>query len=503
MNQLPKETRKINTILGRRAIYQNLINKSMNRNYRIKSKDNIYQKEENDINLFKEKNNPIEKTFNDDIRKNQFKIYNNQMNLFPGSLTCKNTRNIQNKIISSEQESDIKKIMLTYSLFEDIKIRNIISLWNELEVMDSYKKYFFFIYKEIDEEDKQILYQNEINELIQLKNDIKSLTYNMELRVGILKRLTELNDELNLRKKEDVNGAIIDEMIKKLEDLCIQTVNIVKYMKKIKTIINLAPNLGKYDINVISKKFNFDKNYIIKMKLETNFLREGNAKYFFNIKNDQTPFFIKANDKMSISNENTNTYSISLDSKVIDDIKECNYYIYKELIDYENDKIKRKIYRCISPIRKNTSAYNFYKNINFYSQKNKNQENNKNKLLFNLKTNGKKILIKKNDNLFTNKSDKNPIKNIKMNEYSKILQNFELFNYKRQLNKNSDFINFQSEYNKNKILNKNQNRSEILSLKLIESKSNPKLSDFNEVNFSQKRENHSIENIGNNENPKT
>ena len=75
-----------------------------------------------------------------------------------------------------------------------------------------------------------------------------------------------------------------------------------------------------------------------------------------------------------------------------------------------------------------------------------------------------------------------------MNEYSKILQNFELFNYKRQLNKNSDFINFQSEYNKNKILNKNQNRSEILSLKLIESKSNPKLSDFNEVNFSQKRE---------------
>ena len=120
-----------------------------------------------------------------------------------------------------------------------------------------------------------------------------------------------------------------------------------------------------------------------------------------------------------------------------------------------------------------------------------------------MKTNGKKILIKKNDNLFTNKSDKNPIKNIKTNEYSKILQNFELFNYKRQLNKNSDFINFQSEYNKNKILNKNQNRSEILSLKLIESKSNPKLSDFNEVNFSQKRENHSIENIGNNENPKT
>ena len=51
------------------------------------------------------------------------------------------------------------------------------------------------------------------------------------------------------------------------------------------------------------------------------------------------------------------------------------------------------------------------------------------------------------------------IKNIKMNEYSKILQNFELFNYKRKLNKNSDFINFQSEYNKNKILNKNQNRS--------------------------------------------
>ena len=65
-------------------------------------------------------------------------------------------------------------------------MRNIINLWNELEVMESYRKYFFFIYNELGEEDKNNFYHNEINELIQLKNDIKNMEYNIELRMGII-----------------------------------------------------------------------------------------------------------------------------------------------------------------------------------------------------------------------------------------------------------------------------------------------------------------------------
>ena len=82
-------------------------------------------------------------------------------------------------------------------------------------------------------------------------------------------------------------------MMKKFEDLTVQTINIVQYMKQIKSIINIIPNLGKYDLDIISQKFNFDKNYVIKMKFETNFLKKGVANMFFDIKNDYNPFIIK------------------------------------------------------------------------------------------------------------------------------------------------------------------------------------------------------------------
>ena len=37
----------------------------------------------------------------------------------------------------------------------------------------------------------------------------------------------------------------------------------------------------KYNIDLISQNYNFDKNYLIKMKEEMKFLKEGNAKFFF------------------------------------------------------------------------------------------------------------------------------------------------------------------------------------------------------------------------------
>ena len=118
-------------------------------------------------------------------------------------------------------------------------------------------------------------------------------------------------------------------MIKEIEKLTEQTINIVLYMKKIKKEINSVSNLGKYSIDIISKKFHFDKNYIIKMKNETSFLREGYAKVFFNIKNEESPFFLKACDKNKTDKNEPFTEAISLDENQINDIKECNYYIYK------------------------------------------------------------------------------------------------------------------------------------------------------------------------------
>ena len=217
---------------------------------------------------------------------------------------------IERKNLFNENNTKLKK-----NFFDNIKIKNIISLWNELEVLNSYRKYFCFIFKELYEEEQDNLYQHEITELIELKNNIKNLTYNIELRTGIIKKLSELNTELNKKIKnnnETLNNFIKNEMMKEIEKLTEQTINIVLYMKKIKKEINSVSNLGKYSIDIISKKFHFDENYIIKMKNETNFLREGYAKVFFNIKNEESPFFLKACDKNKTDKNEPFTEAVSL-----------------------------------------------------------------------------------------------------------------------------------------------------------------------------------------------
>ena len=486
---LPKQIRKINLYPNKKNIYKSSINNTLNKSNLIKSKEDIYLKQKTD-NIFNNKNSLRDsilnkKTYMKSIFRNinkfheyEVKAKNSRKINRPKNFTCdiSNSKYIrygnQSKDTNFEQNNDVRKVILTNAIYDDVKLRNIINLWNELEVMDSYRKYFFFIYNELDEEDQKDLYLNEINELIQLKNDIKNLTYNIELRIGLIKILSELNTELNSPKKKDVDKFVLGEMIKKLEDLTIQTVNIVKYMRAIKTVINQTPNLSKYSMDILALKFNFDKNYIIKMKLETNFLREGCAKDYFHFKNDQSPFFIRANDKNNIDTDNNQNYVISLDQKIIEEIKECNYYIYKELISYENNKIHKTIQRCISPIKKNSSAYNFYTNINFYSRENKSD-----RLIANMKANGKGFIFNNNNYTYNNnkKDTTDDMGNHRKNQKNIGLLNFYNNNNKNKTletklnmiggiekkNKNGDFINFQNEYSKQKyIINQSKNESD-------------------------------------------
>lgn len=393
MSSLPKEIKKINLKYNESNQKKKYSNRPHARLGRIKSQDDriLYQHKFSTIDKNYENNFMTKKTIYDKSQKQLLKkmklnsnrknnpqsneeiLLNKQDEIIKMNFSNNKIKTLSEKSndINNEQSNliSLNSNKLRKNFFEDIKIKNIIHLWNELEILKSYRKYFFFIYKEInDENEHQNLYENEINELIELKNDLKNLAYNIELRIGIVKKLSELNDEINIDNKK-VNKFIVDEMAKEIEKLTEITVNIVLYMKKIKILINSVSNLGKYNIDLLAKKFNFDKNYIIKMKSETIFLREGYAQNYFNFKNDESPFFVNDDENNNTNiNNNKQVRKISLNKNVLNSIKECNYYIYKELIAYQNEKANKKLLRCISPLRKNTSVYN-YSNINFYNNK--------------------------------------------------------------------------------------------------------------------------------------
>ena len=179
-------------------------------------------------------------------------------------------------------------------------------LWKELYVNQNYKKLFLSIYKQIDDDDKEELYQKETNELILLKNNINDLKNKIELRQNTIKEIYGLNKNLNteiINKDEKSNQNIINEISDKINLLRENTVQICKSMKTLKYEINCIKFLDKYDANILEEQYQFDKNYLIKMKGELNFLKGGFSKYYFNKKNDHSPFLIKVLEKSKIEND--------------------------------------------------------------------------------------------------------------------------------------------------------------------------------------------------------
>ena len=283
-------------------------------------------------------------------RNIDFNFYNKK---FINSLSNKKLENIKKdeiiNITKNNNENNYNNINL-------INLNNIIKIWDELYVNKNYRKLFCVIYKELDDEDKEELYQRETNELISIKNDINALKKNIELRLNTIKEIFELNKKLNteiINKDNKSNENIINEISEKIGILRIHTVNTCQSMKKLKLILNGIKYLDKYDINTIAEKFQFDKNYLIKMKGELNFLKEGFAKYYFNLNNDQTPFLLKTSEINKISNDKDPFYHlVPLDKELKNDIKECSYYIYQELIAYQNEKVNNRVLRCISPLKR-------------------------------------------------------------------------------------------------------------------------------------------------------
>lgn len=347
----------------------------------------------------------------------QSQCFNNSINNGSGfMINYHSDNNINNNLESSGHKknenytNDENLVNSSSYRINMINLKSINKLWDELAVNKNYRKLFLVIYKELDEEAKEELYQKEINELMTIKNDINTLKDSIEFRLTTIKELMQLNTKLNkevINKNNKLNESIIAEISDKIEILRERTIKVCNSMKKLKIELNGIKNLDKFDINKVAERFKFDKNYLIKMKGELMFLREGFAKYYFNISNDQTPFLLKASEKNElINNKDPFIHLVPLNTNLKNDIQECTYYIYQELIAYQNEKVNKKILRCISPMKIMTNGCNY---IDSKISENKNNKDNEIKVEIGKNNNDSEILKSnnKNNNLSKTESKKN------------------------------------------------------------------------------------------------
>ena len=348
-----------------------------------------------------------------------------------------------------------------FNVINIINMNNLKKMWDDLAVNINYRKLFEVIYKELDEENKEELYKKETNELNKVKNYINSLKQNIEKRINTIQELFDLNVKLNteiINKDNKCNEMILGEIADKINELRMHTVNVCKAMQRVKTELSGIKNLDKFDINLIGEKFNFDKNYLIKMKSELTFLREGFIKYYFNIGNDQTPFLLKASQKNKIGNDQDPfIHLVPLDQKLKEEITECTYYIYQELIAYQNEKVHNKVLRSISPLKRiiKINAQDEAKNLGERDESDNKRSMNEH--IFN-KMNvimNKDIGIKNHVNVSEDNIN-NKFNTLQLSQFSK---NNKIINNNSNFRK-FDLINNKSEENNNKIMNDLSNKNQ-------------------------------------------
>ena len=378
--------------------------------------------------------------------------------------------------IENYRRSDNKNNIDTndFNAINLINLNNLNKLWDEFAVNKNYRKLFSVIYKELDDENKEELYQKETNELNKIKDYINDLKQNIENRINTIKELFELNIKLNteiINKDNKNNEIILGEISDKINTLRVHTINVCKSMKKLKTELSGIKNLDKFNINLIGEKFNFDKNYLIKMKSELNFLKEGFAKYYFNIENDQTPFLLKTSQKSKISNDKDPfIHLIPLDQELKDEITDCTYYIYEELIAYQNEKVHNKVLRSISPLKriiKNNNeddAKNFGEREESDNKRVLNEHiNNKINMLLN-KNIGPKNYVNMSEDNINNKFNSLHLQQINKNNKIMNNPNNNLYFRKNGLINSKNKLN---EENDNKIINDVNNKNDESEPKII------------------------------------
>ena len=319
----------------------------------------------------------------------------------------------------------------------------LIKLWNDLCVLEPYRELFNIILNQLNEQRKNDIYQRELNELSVLKNNIKILSTNVYYRLKTLEELNNLNDKLGLilkSKQTTSNEVVLKNISKKIENLREYTINLCFAMKKVKENINAGHPWGKFDIDLISEKYKFDKNYLIKMKEEMCVLREGYAKYFFNIGDDNTPFLLNASEPPNKSNKNIDPFMhiIPLSNESKENINQCIYIIYQDLIGYQNNIISQKNFRKISPLKK----YKYTeKEIKLFKTQNDNFNNNKSSMSNNLWLVNKEISpartfnperIQSNNYTNENKRILSGGESLGNNEFNKFYNSNDNFNFQKK-----------------------------------------------------------------------
>jgi hypothetical protein len=128
--------------------------------------------------------------------------------------------------------------------------------------------------------------------------------------------------------KEGFNENYINDLIQCIKNIRIMSINIVNYFIKIREICSYNVLGGKFDLDRINKVYLFDRNYLIKMKYDLDFLKDSYLNNYFNFSGEADPFLI------SVAQKDCDKYYVAINDDLLNAIKQSQFLIMQDMIFY-------------------------------------------------------------------------------------------------------------------------------------------------------------------------
>ena len=376
----------------------------------------------------------------------------NKINL----ITRKNTYN-NNDIFYTQPNFDNEN-------FKTEKFLKIKNLWENLGVNKNYQNIFCNISSQLAQIYREGYFDFELNQLNNVNKILQNINKNIQYREEIIINIQKLENDLKNNNNDKEN--ILNEITKNLNNLRLISIEITNNYMSLRKEIGYETYCQKFYINKI---VNFNKNYLLQMKNDTDFFNNTELKNYYEFAHESDPFLTNLNIEIE------NKIKIPIENENLDKIKECQFILLNEMIFNE---INKPFYKKENLSNSNRSFISIKSAKRFIYSKNNIDMNRiktdyenlekKNKISFNNKElksikaanlNKEKIKKKsfrKNNNLmniltesFSNNDNKTSLKKKFAYEESKS-------NEKKIVNKSKTNINCEPK-NENKILNKNIN----------------------------------------------
>lgn len=141
--------------------------------------------------------------------------------------------------------------------------------------------------------------------------------------------------------KQENNEKTLSEIVNCLKNLRILSINIVNHLSKIREMCSYSVLRGKFELNKINKVYLFDKNYLIKMKYDLDFLKNSKIASFYGIAFDESdPFLLNIR---FVSRESDERFTIKPTDVMLTAIKQAQFLILQDLIFFHISNLNSNV----------------------------------------------------------------------------------------------------------------------------------------------------------------